>query len=371
MQMNERPFDSYRYSAFISYATADDEAWNAWISCFTDELNLALGSRLHFKVPAAHLSGDVPLLSGRLSDKLRKNVDDAFAMFIFVHDNYLASDWCLKELEYFKAQLGDEGFRERLYLVAMSEGAIQALMARDAWKALCPFDDLTWLNFFQDDRPDRPIEIYASNARNKRVVVANAFWGLFVDVRDELAGKIKAVVERAPRTPSYPSVAVARNVALPDDEALVRVYIEGNTDQERYWESLGRQVETSWEQVIAALKVEPRLYLRPTGLPMNEIDQRPMLDDADGVVLVWGKKTPDSLAAQIRKVEPKLSGPNYAPGVIAYLSENAADMPGAMSVGNWPVVRFRLEGEGGAQVLAEDAAALEAFLSSVLARKRR
>ena len=369
--MNDRPFDSYRYSAFISYATADDEAWNAWVSCFTDELNLALGSRLRFKVPPAHLSGDVPLLSGRLSDKLRKNVDDSFAMFLFVHDNYLASDWCLKELEYFKSLLGDEGLRERLYLIAMSESAIDALMKRDAWKSLCSFDDLTWLPFFQSDRPDRPIEIYASNARNKRVVVANAFWNLFVDLRDELATKIRNEVEREPRAPSYPSVAASQSVPLPDDEALVRVYIEGNTDQERYWESLGRQVETSWEQVIASLKVEPRLYLRPTGLPMNEIDQRPMLDDADGVVLLWGKKTPDSLAAQIRKVEPKLSGPNYAPGVIAYLSESPADVPGAASVGNWPVVRFRVDGDGGASVLPDDAPALETFLGSVLARKRR
>ena len=58
-------------------------------------------------------------------------------------------------------------------------------------------------------------------------------------------------------------------------------------------------------------------------------------------------------------------------GVIAYLSESPADVPGAASVGNWPVVRFRVDGDGGASVLPADAPALETFLGSVLARKRR
>lgn len=369
--MSLRPFESYRYSAFISYATADDKAWNAWVSCFADELNLALGSRLRYKVPIAHLSGDAPLISGRLSDKLRQNVDDAFAMFIFVHENYLESDWCLKELEYFKSQLGDAGFRERLYLIAMSEPAMTSLVQGAPWKALCPFDDLTWVPFFQGDRPERPLTIYADNTRNKRAVVASAFWDRFVDVRDELAAKIRAVVEQVPRAPSYPVSMAERSVPLPDDANLVRVYIESNSEQKEFGESLALQVKSAWEQVTAALNIEPRLYLRPTGLPMSEIDQRPMLDDADGVVLLWGKKTPDSLAAQIRKVEPKLSGPNYAPGLIAYLSDGPADAPAAHSVGNWPVVRFRVEPAGGVMVLADDAPALESFLSNVLARKRR
>lgn len=370
--MKDRPFASYRYSAFISYATADDEAWNSWVSLFTDELNLTLAPRVRgVKVPQAHLSGDKPLVSGRLSEKLCANVDDSFAMFLVVHDNYLASSWCLQELEYFKALVGDDGFRERLYVIAMSEPAINELTSREQWQRLCPFDDQVWLRFFRDDRSDRPIDIYASNVRNKRVVVANLFWDLFVDVREDLAQKIRSAVEKEQRAPAYPSVAVERVVPLPEDDLLVRVYIEGNKDQEKYWESLGQQVESSWEEVVAALKVEPRLYLRPTGLPMNEIDQRPMLDDADGVVLLWGKKTPDSLAAQIKKVEPKLSGPNYAPGVIAYLMDGPNDLPGAPSVGNWNVVRFRAGPDGSARVLSKDAPALEAFLYSVLERKRK
>lgn len=223
--MRDRRFASYRYSAFISYATGDDDAWNAWVSCFNDELNKTLGSRVRgIKVPQAHMSGDNPLIAGRLSDQLRANVDDSFAMFLFVHDNYLESRWCLKELEYFRELSGDDGFRERLYVIAMSKPAIDELTSRPDWKRLCP-DDLLWIPFFREDRPGQPIDIYASNASNKRIVVANAFWELFVSVREDLAAKIREAVEQEPRAAAYPAAAV-RSVVPPEDQALVRVYIE-------------------------------------------------------------------------------------------------------------------------------------------------
>jgi hypothetical protein len=292
-------------------------------------------------------------------------------MILFVHDNYLASKWCLHELEYFKTLFGAKGFRERFFVIALSQTAIQQLTARAQWKSVCPFDDQVWLPFFENDSPDFPMEIYLSHTRGKQVVVANDFWREFLKVREALAKKIRATVENELRVPAYPQVAATRVVPLPDDELLVRVYIEGNAEQEKYWASLGAQVVASWEQVTATMQIEPHLYLRPTGLPMSEIDQRPLLDDADGVVLLWGKKTPDSLAAQINKVEPKLSGPNYAPGVIAYLMEGPNDTRSTESVGNWHVVRFAAGADGSAAVIPEDAQALNDFLSSVLERKRK
>jgi len=368
--MSDRLFASYRYSAFISYASDDDAAWNSFVSCFTDELNLALGSRLHMRLPQAHLSGDDPLTTGSISDELRRNIEDSFVMFVFVHDSYLLSGYCRQELEHFASLYGPEGFRDRLYLIAMSEAAMNQLMARDDWKRLCPFSDQVWLKFFRDDKRERPIEIYASNARNKRAVVAEAFWNRFVDVREHLAERIKAVLAAEQVASAFPLAAAARTAPLPEDESLVRVYIENNAEQNKYWNSMSRQIVDSWDRVVAELKTEPRFYLRPTGLPMNEIDNRPMLDDADGVVLLWGAKTPDSLAAQIRKVEPKLSGPNYAPGMIAYLMDGPTDLPAATSVTNWNVVRFLARPDGSASVLLEDAPALEVFLNNVLVRKR-
>jgi hypothetical protein len=367
--MNDQPFSNYRYSAFVSYSTDDDRAWNSWVSSFADELSLALAPRLRgIRLPPIHLSGDSPLIQGRLSEKLCANVKASFAMFIFVHENYINSEWCMRELEYFASVFGDDGFRERLYLIAMSKPAIEELAERKQWRELFPFDDLVWLEFFRHDKNDRPIAIYPSNSR-KRIVVADTFWDLFVEVREDLAQKIREADAKGRPAPAYPETRQATRQAT--DDPIVRVYIESNPDQGRYREALGRQLESSWERVVAAMKVEPRLYLRPTGVPMSEINQRPMLDDADGVVLQWGKKTPDSLAAQIQKVEPKLSGPNFAPGVIAYLQEGPNDAPHASSVNNWNVVRF-VAGEGGeARVLPEDAAALESFLNSVLEHKCR
>ena len=368
--MSERLFASYRYSAFISYASDDDAAWNSFVSCFTDELNLALGSRLHMSLPQAHLSGDDPLTTGSISDELRKNIEDSFVMFVFVHDSYLLSGYCRQELEHFASLYGAQGFRDRLYLIAMSEPAMNTLMAREDWKRLCPFSDQVWLKFFRDDKRDRPIEIYASNARNKRAVVAEAFWNRFVDVREHLADRIRAALASEQVASAFPLAAAPRELPPPEDASLVRVYIENNAEQNKYWNSMSRQIVDSWDRVVAVLKIEPRFYLRPTGLPMNEIDNRPMLDDADGVVLLWGAKTPDSLAAQIRKVEPKLSGPNYAPGMIAYLMDAPTDLPAATSVTNWNVVRFLAGPDGTASVLLEDAPALEVFLNNVLVRKR-
>jgi hypothetical protein len=123
----------------------------------------------------------------------------------------------------------------------------------------------------------------------------------------------------------------------------------------------------AWDQVVALEKPEPPLRLRPTGLPMTDILSRPRLDDADGVVLVWGWRTPDSLASQIAQVEPKLSGPHFAPGLIAYLMERPDDQPASDSINNWPVVRFATRSDGSVVVLADDQPRLARFLRAACA----
>jgi hypothetical protein len=356
----------------MSYAHDDDRAWNSWISSFGLELDLALVSRLRgIKVPRTHLSSKNGPIQGPLNDALRSNIEGSYAMVLLVHDNYLESEWCLQELKHFRTLSGDEGFRERLYIVAMSEYAINHLISMDSWKELFPSDSQVWMPFFQEEHPDRPIAIYATNARQKQVVVANDFWDRFVNLREDLAAKIKRDVAAERRVPTYPSAGLTPETrgAVPDDN-LVRVYIEANEKQQKYWEPLGQQVVISWDQVVALEGVEPPLYLRPTGLPIEEIDRRPILSDADGVVLMWGKKTPDSLAAQISQVEPKLSGPLFAPGLLAYVMESPTDQPSSPTINNWPVVRFATRGDDSTTVLADDAPLLAKFLRSVLAHKR-
>ena len=365
-------FKDCTYSAFISYAHADDRGWNDWVTCFSKELDMTLPTRLRgFTVPKVHLSGKNGPISGDLGDELRARIAASFAMILVVHDNYAESGWCQQELAYFKSLFGDEGFRERLYIVALSQSAMDQVMATDAWKALCGGANLVYMHFFQDDDPDMPIGIYSDKG-----IVANAFWTPFVRLREDFAKKIKLNVElqgSAGATRVPPAVAAVAGAASPvvapvDDS--VRIYIESNQNEVDHWESVGAQVVKSWDAVVAGMSLAPPLYVRPSGLPMDRIDEYPRLDDADGVILLWGQKTSDSLVAQIRKVEQKLSGRDLAPCVVAYLMPPQGVTEQPVSAVGWPVVRFNAPAAQGIEVVPQDAPKLEAFLRKVLERRR-
>ena len=363
-------FKDCTYSAFISYAHADDCGWNDWVTCFSKELDMTLPTRLRgIRVPKVHLSGKNGPVAGDLGDELRGRIAASFAMILVVHDNYAGSGWCQQELAYFKSLFGDEGFRERLYIVALSQSAMEQVMATDEWKQLSPGANLVYMHFFQDEDPDMPINIYSDKG-----IVANAFWTPFVRLREDFAKKIKANFElgsgRLPAGASEAGVpAAARARPVIDDS--VRIYIESNQNEVDHWESVGAQVVKSWDTVVAGMVLAPPLYVRPSGLPMDRIDQYPRLDDADGVILLWGRKTSDSLVAQIRKVEQKLSGRDLAPGVVAYLMPPQGVADQAVSAFGWPVVRFNAPMAQAIEVVPQDAPKLEAFLRKVLERKKQ
>lgn len=351
-----------RYGAFISYAHADDEAWNDWVSCFNRELELTLQARLRgVKVPKNHLSGKNGPNAGMLPDELRARVAASFAMIAVVHDSYVDSDYCRQEIAQFKAVFGDLGLRERLYVVAMSEGAILRLTATDAWKQLSPDAELVWMPFFQPEDADMPMDVYSD-----RGIVASAFWKQFVKLREELVAKIKADAERQSR------VAAPLAAAAPvDDREAVRVYIESNPGESLHWEAVGAQVVDAWDaRVVVGLALAPPLYVRPTGLPIDRLDDFP-LDDADGVVLLWGQKTLDSLDAQILKVESRLPQLDVPPGIVLRPIPAQGECERAVSARNWSVVRCtRLQGQG-LELLEEDAQRFDLFLRQVLARKKQ
>ncbi|UCV21660.1 TIR domain-containing protein [Ferribacterium limneticum] len=362
----KRPFSECRYYAFFSYSEGDNRAWNKWVSCFKDELYYSLPGRLRgIRLPPIHHSGEYPLVSGLLDGKLKDNVRDTFVLFLFVHDNYLDSGWCLKELEHFKEHFGDDGFRERLYVIAMSKNAIDELTKGDMWKRLCPFNDQLWVPFYQAAKPKQPIQIYSGeddDAEGKHRVVSNTFWKAFVDIREDLADKILDAVARS---------KTADVASQTEDPEMVRIYIETNERQDEYKGPLAAQVYISWDQVVASDHVEPTLRVRPTGLPMKEINDRPYLDDADGVVLLWDEKTSASLLAQITAVEDKLRGKTPIPGIIAYPMKNGAPAPEEAHVQNWQVLKFEPDAQGGLRIADQDSLALVIFLTKVLERKRQ
>jgi hypothetical protein len=81
-----------KYSAFVSYAHADDEATDGWISQFSELLRTRLQNRLGRigvkQLQQMHLSGRNGPVIGSLPDALLDNVANSYAMIIVVFNAY-------------------------------------------------------------------------------------------------------------------------------------------------------------------------------------------------------------------------------------------------------------------------------------------
>jgi hypothetical protein len=154
--------------------------------------------------------------------------------------------------------------------------------------------------------------------------------------------------------------------------SAVRIYIESNRHERNLWEALGEQIRVKWDEVCGQLAPGrvPPLSLRARGLPVDQIDAFPSLDDADGVVLLWGRKTSDALVAQINKVENKLApGRDAAPGIVAYLMPPQASTEPIPAWG-WQVLRFDASDEQRIDVVEDERDELRRFLEKVFERRQ-
>jgi hypothetical protein len=182
----------YKHTAFMSYAFGDDKGNAGWIQNFDRELNVVLKGQLGSECPKTFLAGRDGPSHGVLGERLETLVNDSFAMIIFVHDRYLDSAWCLKEVAHFQRIHGIEGFRDRLFIVAMSEVAIHALSKRLEWRAMMPSDEQVWMPFHQTEKVKRPIWMYLRSAAKNDAVMTTEFLEPFFDLRDGLVDAIKA-----------------------------------------------------------------------------------------------------------------------------------------------------------------------------------
>lgn len=375
------------YTAFISYAHADDVRCHNWVSFFAAELQRGLGAVMRgVRLPPVHLSGDNGPVAGMLGPELRERIDKCFAMVIVVHDNYVLSDWCRAELEYFCQRFGEAGCRERLYIVALSEAAVEQAVKGDAWRRLLPAGQL-WMPFFDELQRGEPVDIYMAPQ-----LVSPAFKSQFNRLREDFVAKLRAaqaheqpppIVPRGDAANAPPPAAAAAVAANGD----VRIYIESNRHEVNLWQPLGEQMRRRWSQVAARIAAAtaaasttaptaapavamPALQLRLRGLPVEQIDQYPSLDDADGVMLLWGRKTPDALVAQINKVENKMSpGRDAAPGVVAYLMPPQQTAAEPVPAWGWQVLRFEARTPDDIDVVGDEDDELQAFLRRVLERR--
>jgi len=492
-----KPLQDCEYTAFISYAHADDAAWFSWVTQFRTELERGLQALLRgVRLPRMHLSGENGPVAGALSDELRQRVETSFAMIIVVHDNYAQSDWCLQELAYFKSLFGEQGLRERLYIVALSETAMLDVSSSAAWRGLMPVEEQIYLPFFDPAEKTRPLDIYMGPG-----LVSPAFRRPFERLRGDLAAKLRqggpSITVHAPVRPAaegelligfvppasaaaavqaanvlaqrgLPARVLSQDVvfndfadfaraerlllafddtplmmtalaaggqlevqrdawlkrggspdrlhwldlrtatqappqgaaawvagqggavltpqaladllrppapspAAPAQASGVRIYIESNRNERTLWEPLGEQIRRKWDEVCRRLAPgrTPPLSLRPRGLPVDQIDSFPSLDDADGVVLLWGRKTSEALVAQINKVENKMTpGRDAAPGIVAYLMPpQQATEP--VPAWGWQVLRFYAASEDEIDVVTEENDQLERFLKKVYERRHQ
>lgn len=520
-----KPLKDCEHTAFISYAHADDEAWFSWVTHFRNELERGLNATLRgVKLTPLHLSADGGPVAGLLGEQLEARIAASFAMIAVVHDNYVQSSWCLKELEAFVRLFGLDGVRERFYIVAMSERAVQTVTTSPAWQRLLPAGQTLWLPFFDERLRDEPIGIYID-----KEVINPAFQAPFLRLRADLAAKLRRSsqereaprpsepmpldvtlpAEPAPTGPSgLPAPAFSRrdtliglvppgsidaaqaalgllqqhaigvqmlspNAVLDDFAAFdgakhlvlvfddapllmpalapgghlqvqrdawvrrgkpasavhwldlragaegaaaaapragaaawvasqgvdmldaralaarlappvappaapvpggaVRLYIESNRNERTLWEPLGEQIRRRWDELARSQEPGrvPPLALRPRALPVDQLDAHPPLDDADGIVLLWGRKTADALIAQINKVEDKTTpGRDAAPGIVAYLMppQQAAEPVPAWG---WQVLRFDAHDAESIDVVDTERDDLADFLRRVLRRRRR
>ena len=193
-----KPFNECKYSAFISYAHADDQASDGWISQFSEFLRMKLQNRLGRigvkQLQDMHLSGRNGPVMGSLPDTLLQNVCDSYAMIIVVFNAYTKSDWCLQELEYFKKSFGDEGLRRRLYVVALSKSAMEDIMARSDWARLTLPNQL-WIPFFREDENDEPARMRLDHGG-----LSQRFDGQLIKLLDAFEDAVKDDLKRSPPT---------------------------------------------------------------------------------------------------------------------------------------------------------------------------
>ncbi|MBL8329101.1 MAG: toll/interleukin-1 receptor domain-containing protein [Rubrivivax sp.] len=371
--------DHYKYFSFVSYAHDDDTGWYDWITNFDNELNIGIKSRLReLEPPKTFMSSKNGPINGALSDELRLAIRQSFSMIIFVHDGYVGSEWCLKELEYFREIHGAEAYKTRLFIVAMSQRAMLRLTRKDEWKLHFPKPDPVWIPFHQreEGNPNEPIGIYLKKKQGSNAVISTEFTEPFTRFREKLFEYAWDAYDHNQwlfkereihKGPSEPRESE-------QDPSDVLTYIESEPDRKALWEPLAQQIKSAWEQVMALEPREPPFILRPTGLPLQDLSARPRLDGANGVVLIWDKKARDSVIDQMRRLEPMLTQKSPIPGLIMYVmraEEPNEDVP--RNIQRWPVVRLSIRHDepDTLRIVADDARDLAVFLRRTLEHKRQ
>ncbi|MEK8050319.1 toll/interleukin-1 receptor domain-containing protein [Ideonella sp. DXS22W] len=169
----------------------------------------------------------------------------------------------------------------------------------------------------------------------------------------------------------FPPAAPAATEPAAAPPRPVRLFIESNRNEPWQWKLLGEQIRPLWQQLLAERHIDVPLNLRPSGLNIDEIDLF-NLDEADGLILLWGQKEARSLLSQINLVEDRLS--ELAPAIVAYLTPPKPQADQAVPALGWQVLRFQQQEAPPPKAVRpdqNDASELTRFLNDVLDRTAR
>jgi hypothetical protein len=188
---------------------------------------------------------------------------------------------------------------------------------------------------------------------------------------DAVAGS--ALTPAALKARFLPKAPPATSPPPPKAGERINIYIESNRHEHDLWEALGESLSKRWKalfpQILQRLPQQvPPPMLRCRGLPVDQIDSMPLLDDADGIVLLWGRKTSEALVAQISKVERKLPVLKTPPGIVAYLMPPQPQTSEPVPAWGWQVLRFDASDTDRIDVVEEESDQLDRFLLKVLGR---
>ena len=289
-----------------------------------------------------------------------RQVGRSFAFILVVGDHGAGSKWCQRETETFLEMYGPAAL-ERLYFMALTQEAIRRVRAWPIWQKF-PEHDAFVTPFFSPSAPDRPMPIFIANG-----IASTDFVKPFLQLRENLAESIEASlalqpsVSIAPAAPEPPAPAPAL-VGVP---ASATLYVESNRVERSLWQPIGRVLRERWDRLQPTGGAAPALRVR--GLPLDNAQGLALLGDADGVLMLWGEKTPPVLLAQIDTVEASMPHDSEpCPGAVAHLSppQPAADEP--VPAWGWPVLRFLLTDAAALAVHPDDGAELDHFLREVM-----
>lgn len=182
-------FKDCEYSLFISYAHDDDSSEFGWVTSLRNAISQRLDG-LDNDIPklGLHLSHENGPSGGTLGSELQDRVAKSFGMLLVVGKKYVNSEWCEKELKYFRERFGDAGLKSRLYIAVMSEAAVNKAQLGEQWKRLMPADQL-WVPMFQEIDRNRPLPHRTSDG-------SPGFPGQFVTQASRIADKLIAEIEK-------------------------------------------------------------------------------------------------------------------------------------------------------------------------------